>query len=252
MIIRNRNNLKIVTSTDIAERPKGLAIVMHGLSGNRKQPHIRVFADAFRDAGFTVVTFDTTNTFGESDGKYEDATITNYYSDLEDVIAWAGKQPWFSTPFILVGHSLGSFCTAHYAEHHRKDVKALAPISAVISGDLLEKAKGPVKMKQWEKTGWLEEESASFPGRIKRLKWHFALDARKYDLLPLADRLTMPVLMIVGDRDKGTPPAHQKLLYDLLPGKKELHIIKNAPHTYWEPEHLEEIRNIFAGWIGSL
>ena len=74
-------------------------------------------------------------------------------------------------------------------------------------------------------------------------------DRMKYDLLPEANKLTMPVLLIVGDKDDGTPPKHQKMLFDKLPGKKEMHIIKDAPHTFKDPVHLEEIRAIFDKWI---
>jgi predicted alpha/beta-fold hydrolase len=81
--IHNRKGQKIVT---VIENEKGsrLAIVMHGLGGHKDQPEIRTFAEAYLDEGFTVVTFDTTHSYGESDGKYEDATTTNYYTDLED------------------------------------------------------------------------------------------------------------------------------------------------------------------------
>jgi len=74
----------------------------------------------------------------------------------------------------------------------------------------------------------------------------------KYDILPEAYRLTMPVLLIVGDKDEITPLAHQKILYDKLPGKKELHIIKGVPHTFRDKEHLREIKDIFLNWIESL
>jgi alpha/beta superfamily hydrolase len=62
---------------------------MHGLSGFKEQDHIVTFAQAFKEKGLTVVRFDTTNTLGESDGKYEGATTINYFEDLEDVIKWA-------------------------------------------------------------------------------------------------------------------------------------------------------------------
>lgn len=115
---------------------QGLAFVMHGLGGFKEQPHIRVMAEAFKQKGLTVVTFDTTNSIGESDGKYEDATTTNYYEDLEDVIVWASRQPWYKKPFYLAGHSLGGICTALFSEKYPDKVKALAPISTVVSGKL--------------------------------------------------------------------------------------------------------------------
>ncbi|MFH1111882.1 MAG: alpha/beta hydrolase [Patescibacteria group bacterium] len=77
-------------------------------------------------------------------------------------------------------------------------------------------------------------------------------DRQKYDLLPEAGKLTMPVLLIVGTEDDSTPPEHQKLLLDALPGKKEFHIIEGAPHTFKDPKHLDEIAKIFDKWIKSI
>ncbi len=251
--IKNRKGQNIVVVVEKADKPKGLAIVMHGLSGNKEQPHIITFAEAFKEKNYTAVRFDTTNTFGESDGKYEDATVTNYYEDLEDVISWAKTQPWFVTPFCLVGHSLGGISIILYAEKYPQEIKSLAPISTVVSGKL--SLETPIYRKiadQWQKTGWQEEKSASVPGRIKKLPWSHMVDRLKYDVLPEAGQLTMPVLLVVGDKDESTPYEHQKLLSSKLPGKKELHIIKNAPHTFVEPDQLEEIKQIFIKWIDSL
>ena len=84
---------------------------------------------------------------------------------------------------------------------------------------------------------------------MKRLKWSHMADRLKYDLLPDAKKLTMPVLLIVGELDDGTPSEHRKLFFDVLPGPKELHIIKGAKHTFVEPQHLEEIKGLFDKWI---
>lgn len=251
--IKNRKGQNVVVLIEEAENPKGLAFVMHGLSGNKEQPHIATFATAFKEKGFTVVRFDTTNTFGESDGKYEDATVTNYYEDLEDVINWSKSQSWYQEPFFLAGHSLGGISTARYAEKYPNKVKGLAPISTVVSGKLsLETPMYKATWENWKNSGWKEEESKSQPGLIKRLKWSHMEDRIKYDLLPDAPKLVMPVLLIVGDMDEGTPYDHQKLLYDKVSGKKEIHIIKNAPHTFTESVQLTEIKQIFLKWIDKV
>lgn len=232
---------------------QGLAFVMHGLGGFKEQPHIKTFARAFLDNGYTVVRFDTTNTFGESDGSYEDATTTNYYEDLEDIINWARTQSWYQEPFCLVGHSLGGICTALYAEKNSEKVKVLAPISTVVSGKLsIETPRHKEIYPEWKRTGWRVTESNSKPGTVKRLKWSHVEDRLKYDLLPEVDKLTMPVLLIVGDQDDSTLPEHQKILYEALPGKKEIHIIKNALHTFKDSVHLKEIYQIFDAWIKNL
>ena len=229
LAIKNRKGQKIVVLVEEAINQKSLAFVMHGLGGFKEQSHVQTFSDAFRENSYTVVRFDTTNTFGESDGKYEDATITNYYEDLEDVIAWASGQSWYQESFCLIGHSLGGICTALYAEKHPEKVKALAPISTVVSGkSSAQAAKHQKYMEEWRRTGWREYRSETNPNRIKRLPWSHMEDRLKYDLLPEVGNLTMPALMIVGEYDDSTPPEHQKILFDKLPGKKELHIIRGG------------------------
>ena len=248
--IKNRKEQKISVLVEGEEKSGHLAFVMHGLGGCKEQPHIQTFADAFWGNGFTVIRFDTTNTYGESDGNYEDATVTNYYKDLEDVISWASKEKWYREPFWLAGHSLGGISTILYAEKHPEKVAGLAPISTVVSGKLsMETEKHKKIAAEWEKTGWRIEESQTTPGRTRRLKWSHMEDRLKYDVLPWANKLTMPTLLIVGEYDDGTPPRHQQLLFDALPGPKEMHIIKGAPHTFREQKHLEEVKALLDKWI---
>lgn len=247
--IVNRKRRKVVVLVEKAAKPKGLVFIMHGLSGNKEQPQIAAFAEAFRNESFTVVRFDTTNTFGESDGNYEDATVTSYYEDLEDVIRWAETQSWFVKPFWLVGASLGAMAVTLYAEKYPPNVKALAPISAVVSGKLSLEAMGDEKASQWKSSGWREEASTSQPGLIKRTPWSHMEDRLKYDLLLDAHKLQIPVLLIVGSEDKTTPLSHQQKFLDALPAKKELHNIKGAGHTFKDPSHLDEVKQTMKVWI---
>jgi pimeloyl-ACP methyl ester carboxylesterase len=252
--IKNRKGQKVVALIEKpGHRQKGLVFVMHGLSGFKEQAHIELYAKTFLANDYAAVRFDTTNTFGESDGGYEDATVTNYYEDLEDVIAWAKSQPWYQEPFCLAGSSLGALCVALYAEKFPERVKALAPTSTVVSGMLsMQSEKNSKLLEEWKRTGWRIENSKSRPGVVKRLKWSHMEDRLKYDLLPNANKLAMPVLFIVGSEDDTTPPEHQKMLYEKIPGRKEMHIIEGAKHTFKEEQHLKEIGAIIDQWIKTL
>ncbi len=213
LFIKDRKGQKVSVLIEGEERFGPLAFVMHGLGGFKEQPHIQVMAEVFLENSFTVVRFDTTNTFGQSEGNYEDATTTNYYEDLEDVISWASKELWYKEPFWLVGHSLGGICTALYAERHPEKVVGLAPLGTVVSGELSKGTYTKVQLAEWESTGLRITPSESIPGLMKKLKWSHMVDRLKYDLLPNAKKLIMPILLIVGEKDESTPPVHQHILF---------------------------------------
>jgi len=253
LFIKNREGKKLSVVVEGAPKPGRLAFVMHGLSGRKTEKHIRAMIEAFLENHYTVVSFDTSHTFGESEGTedYPDATITNYYADLEDVIAWAKEQAWYSEPFVLCGHSLGSISVALFAEKYPERVKALAPISTVVSGHLNVDTYGRETLEKWKKDGI--KIMYSRDGKIeKRLKWSHIEDRLKYDLLPKVDRLTMPVILIAGTKDIPTPPVHQQILFDKLPGKKEIHTIAGAEHTFVEPHERAELKKLLKTWIASL
>ena len=63
LFIQNRKGQKLSVIVEGEEKAGPLAFVMHGLGGWKEQPHIQVFAEAFLNNGFTVVRFDTANTF---------------------------------------------------------------------------------------------------------------------------------------------------------------------------------------------
>lgn len=247
--IKNKQDQSLVLLIDKPQDAKGIVFIMHGLGGTKEKPHLETIADTFVSHGYIAVRFDTRNTFGESDGKYEDATITTYYEDLEDVIAWAQKQSWYKDPFYLAGHSLGGIATAVYAQRHTHIVKGLVSLSSVISGSLTEQTDYYKQaIPDWQKTKWLLRGSDP----KKRLPWSHMQDRYKYDLLKEANVLTMPVLIVVGDQDDRTPPDHQQLFYEKISGEKKLHVVKNAPHTFAEKEHIEELKSVLDSWITNV
>jgi dipeptidyl aminopeptidase/acylaminoacyl peptidase len=255
--IKNRKGLKIVGEILKPENSIGLSFVLHGLGGFKEQVHIKALEDTLFENNYIVVNFDATNSIGESDGKYEDATMQNHYEDLVDVIDWAKKQNWYKEPFVLAGHSLGGFAVAKYAEEFSNEVKGVFPYAAVFSGpDNVETSYRlkPEETKNWEETGWIYRTSNSKPGMEMKLPWSHIQERLKHDLKLRADKITMPILFVMGENDSACPPDDEKKFYDLLPAKtdKEFHVIKNAQHTFREPEHLEQLKNIFNNWLKKL
>ncbi len=249
--IKNRKGQTIVVLIEKNKEDRGLVFITHGLTGLKEQKHIRIFAEAFLESGYSVITYDLTCSIGESGGKVEDVTLTEYLHDLEDIIYWSESLEWFKEPFVLSGHSLGSMAAIIYAQNNPDSVKALAPISTVFSGKLFLKSRSGEFFNEWKEKGYWLKESASEPDVISKINWNFVEDLLKYDIFNKINKLIMPILLIVGEND-GYKVEYHKKFFQLLPGQKELYVIKGAPHTFKEKKHLQEIKKIFLKWINIL
>lgn len=255
--IVNRHGLRIVGEVTQPQNASGCAFIMHGLGGRKEEKHMLLFAEILASHNYTVINFDATNATGESEGKYENATMQLHYEDLVDVIAWAKTQAWYKEPFLLAGHSMGGFAVTKYAEAFPKEVKALFPFAAVYSGkDSLEAHEkfDHEELIQWKETGWVKRTSRSRPELDLKLPWSHMEERMTHDLKTKANTITMPTLFVVGEDDTRCPPYQQKNFYDLLPENthKEFHIIPNAPHTFREQAHLDQLREIFSNWLTKI
>ena len=71
-----------------------------------------------------------------------------------------------------------------------------------------------------------------------------------HDLLPDAQKLTMPLFLFVGTEDTAIPPKHIQILFDAIPeGNKTLIIADGAPHTYKTEEDISFLRSEIDKWL---
>jgi len=257
--IQNRHGLKLVIQVDTPENPKNLVFIEPGQSGTIDQKHIKAFAEAFLENNYTVVRFDPTDSVGESGGALIDVTYTNYLEDLEDVINWARTRDWFKQPFALCGHSMGAQMVAWYAEHHPDEVLLVAPMAPVVNYDLYMTTLDPKEKRQWQEKGYQESRSKSRPELVKKVGWGVNESLKKYDIVPQAERLTMPVINIVGEKDRPCPIKHQQIFMDATAGSnKKLVTIAGAQHSYRNAEsdeydgELHEVRQALSVWLKEI
>ena len=251
----NRYGLKIIGEVLIPEHSIGLSFVVHPLGGHTQQHIMQTLAQTLFDNNYMVVNFDATHSFGESEGNHERATIQFHYEDLVDIISWSKSQKWYTEPFVLVGYSLGGYAVARYAEEYSFEVKAVFPHALLVSGELSHEAyEKNGELRKWKESGWRITKSQSKPGLVKRLPWAHMEERLKHDLLPGALQITAPILFVVGEKDESCPPEHNKMFFDAVENAKEreFHIVKNAPHTFREPEHLKELSKLFDNWLKKI
>lgn len=247
IFIKNRKGLKMAVLVEEAENQKGLVFLMHGFLSFKEHPLLVETAKVFKENNFITVSFDATNSLGESEGKMEDGTTTGYFEDLEDVIDWSKKQKWYDNEFFLVGHSMGGYCIAHYATRN-SNVKGLIVFVPKVIGDIPNK----LELEELETKGHIEWESHSTPGVSKRKGYKYFEEEKNLNLLKITEKIKCPVLMISGEKDEVIPIEQQKMLFNKIESKKELHIFKDGDHNLKGEENSEELHSFLNNWIKSI
>jgi pimeloyl-ACP methyl ester carboxylesterase len=230
--IKNRHGLKLVIQVNTPDNPKNLVFIEPGQSGTIDQKHIAAFAEAFLENRFRTVRFDPTNSLGESGGDLINVTYDNYVEDLEDIINWARTQDWFQQPYAVCGHSMGAQAAAWVAEQRPEEVLLVAPMAPVVNYELYETTLDSEEQKLWQEKGYQESISKTH-GLVKRVGWGVVESLKKYDIVQNADKLTMPVINVVGDKDLPCPVEHQQIFMNSVASpNKKLVIIPGAQHSY--------------------
>jgi len=154
---------------------------------------------------------------------------------------------------------MGAQASAWYAEQHPDEVLLVAPMAPVINYDLYITTLDSEEKRQWQEKGYQESRSKSQPDLVKRVGWGVNESLRKYDIVPQANKLTMPLINIVGDKDQPCPVAHQRVFMDAVASKnKKLVLIAGAQHSYRNAEsdeysdELQEAKKALSSWLRDI
>jgi len=249
--VQNRHGLNIIVSVDTIDRPRGLAFVAHGFGGNKEDDNILSLAKIFNNNGHSTIRFDATNSNGQSDGDLAYANPSSYRDDLFDVIIWAKTQKWYQEPFYLCGYSLGALSSAVYAEQHPREIKGLVLISSLVAGQFHVTDVPKRDIEQWKQTlQQLYKLYSQHSSNMHVIRWlPIMLDMMRFDLTQSANKLTMPVLIVVGEEDLLAPPSHQQKLLEAINGNVELAVIEQGDHFFESGGHLNDLIEKVGNWL---
>ncbi len=221
-----------------------VVIVCHGFTGTKEGGGRAVeMGDALAMRGYSTLLFDFTGC-GESEGDFQDISLTGQLDDLDSVAAWCRSKGY--KRLILNGRSFGGTTVFKYAALN-KDISAVCTWAAVARvRDLFHNYSGGVEI------SGPEDEIVIIEGEegTVHLKKRFFYDLRKHDLIESASLLDSCRLLIIhGSDDQSVPLEDACLLYQAASVPKKLAIIEGADHRF--TNHIEQVWETFFEWLDS-
>ncbi|MDZ7761861.1 MAG: alpha/beta hydrolase [Desulfovermiculus sp.] len=221
---------------------RGWVVVCHGFTGSKEGgSKAEAMAEALAArSGFSFVLFDFAGN-GQSEGRFEDLTLTHQVQDLDAVIDWCQQQE--QGPVVTMGRSFGGSTVLAQAAQDRR-VHAVCTWAA------------PIHLKNLFSEVLLSETEddrvilADENGTVS-LKKNFVRDLARHDLLQAAAGLApRPLLIIHGQNDDVVPVSEAEELYTAAAEPKDLHIIPQADHQF--SFTAEPAWEIVGNWLNTL
>lgn len=252
--IKNRHNLKLAALLKTAKpleeqngagsQKSALIIVCHGFTGSKEGSEQAVaMGNELALLGFSTLLFDFAGC-GESEGHWEDLTLTGQIDDLGSVVEWSRLQGF--KRIILTGRSFGGSTVIGYAARD-KDINAVCTWAAVARPDQLF-----AHFIKGRESGAADElltiESDEEPLKLRR---SFFNDLARHDLPGCAAAIAPRKLLVIhGSADQSVPCADAELIYQSALEPKEMVIIDGADHRF--SNHTSQVWALFFDWLKRL
>ncbi|MGH2868093.1 MAG: alpha/beta fold hydrolase [Solirubrobacteraceae bacterium] len=218
-----------------------------------------------RDAGLRAVAYDLRGHGASGPATDHDYSLERFGEDLEAVLVATTPEQRLPT---VAGHSLGAMSIAAWAEHH--DVSARARAAALINaglgdliaghllfGDLVKRLESPllsrlvlgsrtplppfstpVQQAVIRHAAFGPTATAGQVAFYEQMLIGTPREARAASGVALTDmnlwhavaRLTIPTLVVAGERDRLTPPAHARRIAETLPHPAGLLVLPETGH----------------------
>ena len=223
---------------------KGWVVVCHGFTGSKegggKSMHMAETLAA--QTGYSFVLFDFAGN-GESDGHFQDTTLTGQIQDLSAVIDWCIQHQ--DLQVVTMGRSFGGSTVLAQAAGDTR-VRAVCTWAAPVH--LEELFSGFVISDKEDEQGRILLADAEGTLPIKKAFMH---DLQGHDLLQAAAFLTpRPLLVIHGENDDVVPVHEAEELYAAAQDPKEKRIIPGADHQFSASS--EQVWTIVSQWLTTL
>lgn len=225
------------------EKESTRAVILgHCFTCSRHTLILRRICQSLQAAGFIALRFDFSGN-GQSEGSFTASTYTKQIGEMKravEVVRDEGAE-WIG----LCGHSLGGMVGMLAAPGIPlcRAVCAIAPRSVVTREEFL--------LTPDQQRELVSHRAVSFQsrGRSLLLSEDFFRDAASYSLIETVGSMTLPLLLVHGDRDEITSSDHTFRLAAANPAHIETVIVRGADHMFSLEDHRADVARTVTAWF---
>jgi len=237
------NKLCGILSNPTNSKQKPIIVLCHGFKTSKDSNTYTKIQDIFNRDDISTFRFDFFG-HGESEGKFEDITISEAVDDTLNAIKLLKKFGY--TKIGLVGSSFGGLA-ALIAASKTKDLFVLALKSPVSDYQELElEKKSKKELNEWKQKGY--NYYISGDGNKHKLNYTFFEDFKNNNGYEAAKKLKIPTLIVHGDKDESVPIKQSKKTAKIIKDCT-LEIINGADHKYSNPKQFKLMLTLISKFI---
>lgn len=237
------NNLAGMLSNPPDSKDKPIFILCHGFATSKDSYSIVKLQQLLNQNNISTFRFDFFG-HGESEGKFEDITVSEGVDDALQAIHYLKKQGY--SKIGLFGSSFGGIVSTMTASKS-KDLYLLvlkSPVSNFLERDF--QVKTEKELKDWKSNGFTYYVAGK--GQKFKLNYTFFEDYKNNDGYQAAPKIKIPTLIVHGDKDDIVPVEQSKKIASLIKNCT-LKIISGADHRYSQPDHFDLMLNLILQFV---
>jgi alpha-beta hydrolase superfamily lysophospholipase len=220
----------------IADGARAIVVLVHGFSASKDHPNVVALALQLRDRGLDVLSYDGRG-HGASGGTCTLGDLEHL--DVAAAVAWASQG---STPIVLVGASMGGVAVLRHAANGANGANGVngvngADVAGVVAVSSPAEWRMPMRARAFLTGGLTRTKPGRWvSARHLRVRIHPVWTSPEPPRL-LAARVTSPLAIVHGDRDRLIPPSAALDLYGGGAGARRLLLVPGMGHAFDQAGH---------------
>lgn len=232
-----------ILSNPTSKFTKPIVILAHGFASNKDSKSYLDLEEKFNLRKISTFRFDF-HDHGESEGKFEDLKVSQAAEDILSAIAFLKNKGY--QKIALVGCSFGGMASI-LAAAKSKDLIVLTlkcPVSDYLGNIISDITRSTIQ--EWKEKCFINY--TTMKGEKLKLNYSFFKDAEKVKVYMEAAKITIPTLIVHGDKDKNVPIQQSKKLAKTIKNSK-LEIITGADHFFSNGDDFEKVHTLIVEFI---